>query len=178
MNEVAEEEAETVAKVGPDPATFDGVENPASGAVRVPRSVIWLGALGAIPFVSIAVAVPFLESDLVQKARYVACGYGAVILSFLGGIHWGLVLAGGDRGNVEAKDAPWLVVGVLPALVGWGALMIAGSVGLLALAIAFYGMFLVDRQAARKGVAPDWYPALRRPLSIVVIVSLAFAALA
>ncbi len=153
------------------------VNSAPTGPARVPRPVVALGALGAVPFLSFAAAVPFLEADILSSARYILCGYGAVILSFLGGIHWGLVVADSHQANIGTSESLWLIAGVVPALVGWVSLIISGPSGLIILALAFLGMFLFDCQAARHGLAPVWYPVLRRYLSIVVIAALIFAAL-
>ena len=51
---------------------------------HVPPPAKWLGALGAIPFVFLAVAGPFLEAPLQESAHFALVAYGAVILSFLG----------------------------------------------------------------------------------------------
>lgn len=84
---ITEEEGVTFVNERRDMTYANRVNSAPTGPARVPRPVVALGALGAVPFLSFAVAVPFLEVDILSSARYFLCGYGAVILSFLGGIH-------------------------------------------------------------------------------------------
>ena len=46
-----------------------------------------------------------------------------------------------------------------------------GTVGL----IAFVMLYVADLRATALGLAPQWYPALRRPLTLVVSISLLLA---
>ena len=40
---------------------------------------------------------------------------------------------------------------------------------------AFIGLYLADMHAVREGLAPQWYPALRKPLTLAVCLSLLVA---
>lgn len=146
----------------------------------VPTAAKWLGASGAIPFVTLALAAVMLEGSDRDKAYFALAAYGAVILSFLGGIHWGLAVAGpavADGHQAAGDRATFRRLGgsVVPSLIGWGALFLPTPAGLIVLAAAFAGMLLFDCRASRKAHAPDWYPALRWPLTITVVLSLAAA---
>ena len=147
-------------------------------ARRVPHAAKYLGAAGVIPFVAIAIAGPFLSDPLKNSAFLALIAYGAVILSFLGGIHWGLSIATSrDRGTGGASFRR-LGVSVLPALIGWGALIVEPTVGIFILAVSFGLVLVVDLDASRKGEAPAWYPGLRWPLTLGVIASLLTGAFA
>ena len=87
--------------------------------------------------------------------------YGAVILSFLGGIQWGLAIAAGG-GNFRR-----LSVSILPALFAWGGLLLPPGTGALVIAAVFACVLLVDIKASRNQEAPSWYPKLRWPLTVV-----------
>jgi hypothetical protein len=153
------------------------IPQPMSLQTRVPSAAKWLGALGAIPFVFLAVTGHFLEGPTRGQAFFALAAYGAVVLSFLGGIHWGLAIAGfGPRANDEASFRR-LAFSVTPSLVGWGALLVPPPSGLMLLAVAFVWLLVFDSQASRKAQAPAWYPRLRRPLTLAVVASLTFAAL-
>ena len=143
----------------------------------VPIAAVALGAFGAVPFVFFA-ASGFLMQGQYQSTMILALvAYGAVILSFLGGIHWGLAIA--ELGT-RLQAAPWrrLSLSVVPSLVGWAALMMPGAFGLLTMAFAFVGMLWIDVTASKTGEAPSWYPRLRWPLTLVVVVSLILGATA
>lgn len=139
---------------------------------QVPAPAKWLGGTGAIPFVSLAVAGPFLDETLRAQAAFGLAAYGAVILSFLGGVQWGLAL-----GQPNAEDlARRLTVSIMPSLVAWGALFLPREAGLLVLAAAFVMVLFVDLKAVGTGVGPKWYAKLRWPLTMTVAASLVIGA--
>ena len=104
-------------------------------------------------------------------------GYGAVILSFLGGILWGRVM---DNAPMPAADerARLLGLSVLPSLLAWAALLIDSRSGLLLLEVSFVGALAIDLWLARRGAAPQWFPHLRIPLTVVVVGCLTVSVLA
>ena len=147
-----------------------------SGSSSVPSAAKWLGAVGLLPFIGLASASVVSEPSQLDPAAFALVAYGAVILSFLGGIHWGLTISS----SVSLTDGKAffrrLCVSVLPSLLGWGALFLPLSTGLFVLAAGFTLLLLYDLWASRAGQAPSWYPSLRLPLSLVVIVTLSVAA--
>lgn len=146
----------------------------------IPSPALSLGAAGALPFVFLALAshlAPIDERDLI---RSVLMAYGAMILSFLGGIIWGLAI-GAPFGRVcrvgGAALWPRLGIGVMPSLLGWSALFMPHASGLAVLSLCFLMVFAVDLRLTRSGWAPRWYPKLRLPLTAVVCASLLAGAL-
>jgi len=149
-----------------------------SSQTRVPPAAKWLGALGAVPFVFLAVTGPLLEGPLQVRTSFALAVYGAVILSFLGGVHWGLAIAGFGPTAGDGASFRRLALSVTPSLIGWGAMFLPRPAGLLLLAVAFACLLVFDSQASRKVQAPAWYPRLRLPLTAVVVASLMLGALA
>ena len=142
---------------------------------KVPLSAGWLGGLGAVPFIGLAGAMPFLTDAPRLFVAHALLAYGAIILSFLGGVHWGLAIRSPgsvDNGELKAR----LIVSVVPSFIGWIALLIGNKTGLLILAIAIVAMLFVDLQASRVGPAPPWYAKLRIPLTCVVVTTLLIGA--
>ena len=133
----------------------------------------WLGYAGLIPFVAIAIWlwVPYNDHDLTLNHALLA--YAAIILSFMGAVHWGLATVSGD--TVESRQ---LVISVLPALIAWFAIFIPPMFHYSLLVLAFTGLCLFDVRMARTGHVPVWYPKLRIPLTVVVVISLISAQLA
>ncbi len=76
---------------------------------------------------------------------------GAIILSFLGGVQWGLAIA-----FPQIDSTLWcrLTLSILPSFVAWVALVMPYSIGFFILAGAFVAMLLVDIQASRVQEAP------------------------
>lgn len=144
---------------------------PVFSKTPVPSSAAWMGGLGAIPFIALAGAMPFLDGATRPLVARALLTYGACILSFLGGIHWGLAISplhGTNPSNLAAR----LMFSVTPSLVAWVALLIAGPAGLLLLAFAVVATLFADLRATRLGEAPLWYPRLRIPMSCAVVATL------
>lgn len=156
----------------PEPASRPA---PKAGLGDVPRPALVLGGAGLIPFLAGVAGVWTLDYPDFFLALNLMMAYAAVVLAFLGAVHWGLALAQEAAGNWRR-----LAPSVLPALAGWFALMLPNALGLLLLAIGFAGAFLADRAAVTANRAPAWYRALRKPLTLVVLAGLAacYAALA
>ncbi|MEO8320489.1 MAG: DUF3429 domain-containing protein [Bradyrhizobium sp.] len=136
----------------------------------VPSAAAWLGGLGIIPFVGLSLATPFANDILKEPLSFALVAYAAVILSFLGGIHWGLAI-----GAVPQNDSALLrriALSILPSLIAWSALLVPFSIGFVVLAAAFVAMLWVDVRASRMHEAPAWYPKLRWPLSCGAIAAL------
>ena len=103
----------------------------------------------------------------------VICGiYGAVILSFIGAVHWGLAMQG-DRSQ------RWFVWSVFPALYAWPPIVFLDTrTALLALLPGFLLCWSVDRRAAAAGLLPGWYMRLRHILTLGAMMALAAGSLA
>ena len=151
---------------------------PFGGAIQAPATIpaaaLWLGPLGLIPFLAGALAPWILPAERLPDASLALIGYGAVILSFLGGVHWGLAAPAGRPLQIGLS--------VVPSLVAWLALLVANLQGtdtaLWLLAAAFAVLLPGDLLAAARGLAPGWYPRLRVPLTLIVVACLVVGALA
>jgi len=144
---------------------------------KTPAAAAWLGGLGGLPFVALALATHLAGEPWRGLGVHALAAYGATILSFLGGVHWGLAIAS-HRLEPELKLMGWLVLSVIPSLLGWAALLLPMKAGLPVQAISFAVMLLVDLGATKIGRAPAWYPVLRIPLTCVVVASLILGAVA
>lgn len=154
-----------------EPQAAGGRDKPRLG--DIPRPALVLGFAGLIPFVATAVAAFLAGYPQIIFVINLQMAYAAVILSFMGAVHWGLAMAQGDAGNWRR-----LGLSVLPALAGWLAMMIPNDLGLLLLALGFVGVFFADLRSIARGRAPGWYRALRKPLTAVVLACLAASYLA
>lgn len=136
----------------------------------LPRPLLWLGLAGLLPFLGTALLAWTAPEDWRGVALYALAAYGAVILSFLGAVHWGLALrAPADEATAMA---PRLGLGVLPALVGWVALLLPPLPGLGLLALGILGTAAVETAAAGRGLVPPAYLRLRWILSLGAAFSL------
>jgi len=135
----------------------------------------WLGGLGAVPFIVLALAMVVPAGAPRDVLGPVLVAYGAVILSFVGAVHWGLAIAPAATADPAGLRLR-LGGSVVPSLVGWVALLLPTAIALFALAAAFAAMLAIDLGATRLGAAPAWYPKLRLPLTVAVVASLSLAA--
>ena len=144
-------------------------------ATALPAYTAALGYGGLVPFVACALAMLLLP-DLGSRdlAGRVLVGYGAVILSFLGGVHWGLVL----RAQTSSRAAGMLAIGVIPSLVGWLTLLLPFETAVAVQVGAFGGFWLYEHRVLGPAVVPPAYLALRRWLTLVACASLGLALMA
>jgi hypothetical protein len=142
---------------------------------RLPASALLLGIAGLLPFAALALATlrpstPFATSMMTNPALFGLIAYGAVILAFLGGVHWGFAL---EPAVPAPRERLRLVLGVLPSLIGWVALvtliLAPPEAALGVLILGFAATVLTEQRLARHGLVPGRYMWLRWGLSAVVV---------
>ena len=132
---------------------------------RLPLFALLLGAAGLIPFAVLGLLAVAQGGD---RAAAALVAYAAVILSFLGAVHWGFALQEPSGRGERAR----LLLGVLPSLAGWVALLlniavnVAAALGLLV--VGFAATVLVEARGARQGLVSPGYMKLRYGLTAVV----------
>lgn len=143
----------------------------------MPAITLWLGVGGLAPFLVLAVALvagaslPLIGGDAAIRAALMV--YAVAILSFHGGVRWGIAMGYSD-GKLAVRD---FVIAVIPAIVGWAAALLPATAGLWAMTLAFVLLGLMDYGLACRTVAPEWYGRLRLALTGVVSVALAAVAM-
>jgi hypothetical protein len=131
----------------------------------IPKSALVSGILGLVPFVFLSAVILYQSPNVHDEVAAALLAYGALILSFLGGVRWGTAICGTSRVPLSIQ----LWISVVPSLVGWAAILIEMSAALLVLTVAFSLMLFTDYMIA--GV-PIWYLRLRMILSLPVIACL------
>lgn len=139
-------------------------------ARELPFPAFWLGLAGLIPFAACAAGAVLGPAGWRGLALAALIAYGAVILAFLGAVHWGLALGGGEQEARQARAR--LTLGVVPALVGWAALLLPAWAGLTLLIAGFLGVWAAEEAGRREGLVPARYLWLRRLLTLAVVVVL------
>ncbi|WP_419737753.1 DUF3429 domain-containing protein [Ruegeria sp.] len=142
----------------------------------VPKSALYLGLAGLIPF--IWGALTYLNSDLHDLGTrelgsrfvgpYIQLFYGSVILSFMSGVLWGFATK-----TLGSRATVGYTLSVLPAL--WAFFMTGGgpiSAG-TNLMIGFAGLLVLDALFWYWGLAPRWWMRLRILLTAIVLLCLA-----
>ena len=123
------------------------------------QTSIRLAWAGLAPFIlTAALGVIGLYQAIALQAFLV---YSAVILSFLGGIHWGLAMRDGID-KIQGR----LVICMAPPLVAWIAVAFLPTLLTLVVLAFFYIIWL---RYDIKAVSDDWYVKMRRPITFVVV---------
>jgi hypothetical protein len=152
-------------------------------AHQVPQPILVLGLAGGLPYIGASATTVYLAHQAQLAASGVAIGmdpgmaltvldqalniqvtYGAVMLSFLGALHWGMEIAsyGGHKGYAR------LALGAAPMLIAWPTLGMQPMMALLLQWTGFTGLWLADAKATTAGWTPKWYSQYRFYLSILV----------
>ena len=85
--------------------------------------------------------------------------YGAIILSFLGALHWGFEFAGYGGGP---RGVPRYALGIAPVLGAWTTLLVPSTeAALVAQWAMFAGMWFADQRTTSWGWSPKWYSTVR-----------------
>ncbi|RDA84174.1 hypothetical protein CP532_3903 [Ophiocordyceps camponoti-leonardi (nom. inval.)] len=156
----------------------------------VPQESRILGLTGTLPYVATSLSTLFLAWDLNRPeptgnsaldpifidhdtARYLLdlieplqLGYGAVIISFLGAIHWGLEYA--EKQPSVARTRWRYGVGVAASVVAWPTVLMPVEHALTAQFMAFVALYFIDSRATARGWAPPWYNTYRFLLTAIV----------
>jgi glutaredoxin len=133
-----------------------------SGGLDFERLVRWLGYGGLVPFVLGLLAVGLVADPALRaRAGDLTLAYGAIVLAFLGAVHWGRLL---ERGTLA--EAPMLAVwGVMPSVVGWLSLALPFAWAAPIQALLFLEVYIMDRQLLRTEPGARPYLALRGRLT-------------
>lgn len=142
-----------------------------SVTVAPPQWVLLLGFSGLIPFVALSLASWMTDGRVQAQVLFATLAYGATIVSFLGAIHWGLLM----RDASMATPILW-VWGVLPSLLAWVALLSGAPAGLWILAGSLWACFAVDRARYPRHGVKGWL-GMRLALTTIASVSCMAAAL-
>jgi hypothetical protein len=160
----------------------------ASKAQFIPIPALVLGIAGLIPFIGCAAlaCLPELGSTMLgsspfsrsggaissnaiqQKAVFALGAYGAIILSFLGGVRWGNLLSS----KTHIRRWGPLLLSVLPSLIAWPALLLPAAWTLSVLAAGFVLQYAYDVEGVRQKILPIWFGKLRTILTTGATISL------
>jgi hypothetical protein len=145
--------------IRPPPATVSNLvmKNP-----EPPRLIALFSYAGALPFLFFGGGVYSGGTELDVASGMILRTYGAVILSFIGGVQWGAIML-----HSPVPRGP-IVAGVMASIIAWVALLTPLSVGLGILVAGIVLQFAADVWAIRLGLLPQWYLRLRTALTVTV----------
>jgi hypothetical protein len=149
---------------------MEPVVNATAASSIAPTSVaLRLGYGGLLPFVLGAALIWIVRAEALPYVAASLAAYAAVIVAFLGGIHWGFAF--------RRPDPPQslFVWGVVPSLVAWVAVVMPAYAGLVVLGLMLIGCYVVDRRVYPGEGAAAWLT-LRFRLTAVGALSCFFGA--
>ncbi len=143
----------------------------------LPRSALLMGYAGLIPFVFFA-ALLVTDTQFIgfnkTKTIFLLQTYAAVIISFIGAVHWGFALAKEDEIETSSNTSSFYLYSVIPALLAWVSLFVTDWAFVIQAAIII-GMYLFDYNKLFPQLQVN-YPKMRLYLTIVVSVCLLISA--
>ncbi len=132
------------------------------------RTVSLAALAGWVPFAMGFLIVIFPGLSPVDPVVFerALLGYGALILSFLGGVRWGIRLQGGAGSDLT------YIVGIFGSVAGFITLLLPLTIGLLILTFGFgiHGLWVV--WSGIRGRVPPAYARLRLVMTWLVCVTL------
>lgn len=151
-------------------------DDPIGSDQNIPKAALLLGLAGVLPFIVFGLLAITLGGGIVtpKLADTLLIGYGAIILSFMAGVRWGLALTA----HREDDQALQLTVSVVPSLIAWAACFMPFAYGLPLLTFTHAALAVWDIRGMHNGRGPVWYAKLRMILAslavgILVLVGLA-----
>ncbi len=130
---------------------------------RLPAIPLWLASLGLLPFVALSMA-PRLDLLPFDAALIAFLQYSALILAFLGGVHW-------YRGIIAHPSSLTAALALLPSLLALTALwLLTADWALGALALGYLGVLGWDLAVLRIE-APRGYLAMRITLTAIALLT-------
>jgi hypothetical protein len=129
----------------------------------IPPAARTLGYAGVLPFIALALVPAFRDQGVEAQAVRGFLTYSAVILSFLGGVRWGVAT------RFERVQWGALIISVVPSLWAFACLWWPNPiVAVWGLMLGFAAMGLADWLLPAPGSAA-WMIVLRARLSLAVI---------
>lgn len=136
---------------------------------------VLLGIGGLVPFIALA-WLCLRDASGSSEYQHSLVVYAACITSFVGAVHWGLVLGEVNTTRRHALQLAWSVV---PSLAAWGVTTSSEPRTALArMALVLAVCWLTDAVFSRWGPIPAWYFRLRSLLTVVAVASLMLTGLA
>jgi len=126
---------------------------------------LYFGYAGTIPFF-LFVLVAFAVNDLsgMKTLSFIQISYGAMILSFLGGVHWGQAIPRDDQKQLTFAMIPTIASFILML---WAVVFnpVMPLFGMIAL---FWAVYVADKKLMPLEYIPEGYFTYRRNLTIIV----------
>ena len=139
------------------------------------KLIILLSILGLLPFAFGLIDLLINKDNLfflINIPKY----YGAIILTFLGAVYWGIILNDSHKNLISDKVKTFIICwSIIPSLWSTLILIFSHNITIIILALCFIIVQFVDEFIIKYFKFPIWYLFLRRSLTISVISILIFS---
>lgn len=140
---------------------------------RIPLAALIPGVLGLIPFWGLALLVALPLDIPADLAMFSLVTYGAIILTFVGAIWWGLAVHAPD-----GTPRSWMFIwSVIPSLIGWSGVLTSDVFGIPMIIIGLLMQWALDLAIHRAcpSLFAAWLLKLRTLLTLAAVIALAIA---
>ena len=135
------------------------------------RLPLILTLAGGLPFVALSLMVSMHWFSDAKAVLSFLLTYAAVIISFLGGVHWGFAVQHFHQHRRIANLL--LATSITPPLIAWGILLYPDHYAqLLVLTLLYSFMWAIDSLLYNNDLMPQWFFNIRCIITPVVVVSL------
>jgi hypothetical protein len=130
-----------------------------------------LTLVGGVPFIVLSILISVKSFNNTKDALDILLTYAAVIISFLGGIHWGFAV---HQFTANRPIANMLIAeSIVPSLIAWGVLLYPDHyVQLLVFTLLYTFTWGIDSLLYNNNLMPQWFFNIRCVITPVVVVSL------
>jgi len=136
------------------------------------KLIILISILGLLPFFFGLIDLFFNKKNLfflINLPKY----YGAIILTFLGAVYWGIILNDSHKNLISEKIKTYIICwSIIPSLWSGIILIFSHKITIIILALCFIIVQIVDEYIIKYFKFPMWYLFLRRSLTMVVVLIL------
>ncbi|XDG02740.1 hypothetical protein ABKA04_002355 [Annulohypoxylon sp. FPYF3050] len=156
----------------------------------VPKEPYILGLAGTLPYLATSISTVYLSWDLntewpstsnfvnsilishdtahnlLSIIEPIQLGYGAIIISFLGAVHWGMEYM--EKAPNPGRTRFRYGLGVLAPIAAWPTLLMPMDFALTSQFAAFVMLYFADSRATVRAWVPSWYGTYRFVLTAVV----------
>jgi len=149
---------------------------------NIPKPALILSCLGLIPFFIFSVfqitqlgsakQQPFLLNN--SELDKLLLAYGATILSFMAGTHWGFATKSSGIVSVKAYLSSVIPTLLVFLIIPEHFFSVSHNIklSLVLLLIGFLGILLFDVHHWKENLAPQWWLSLRVPMTLMVVILL------
>ena len=139
------------------------------------RRLAWLLAITGTLIFAVMTAFLFTSENHIRIPAIAAMvTFAAVVISYLGGIEFGLALR--EEGSNESIRALAISISALPSLASWGVFWLGSPRQQIGTAIGlFLLVWVADLYLAKRGLIPTWFVDLRTAVTAIACAILGVA---